>query len=71
MHFGLVLSLGAKGFAAPKKITVWLRNDSKLKKREVGYLTDVVRGAALKLSNASFFVMTRDNIMAFTGHQFG
>ena len=63
---GTLMVWAPLSLAAPAKIAVLdLRNDSNLKKREVGYLTDVVRGAALQLPSASFFVMTRDNIMAF------
>ena len=48
----------------PKKIAVLeFRNTANLTRQESEYVTDLVRGAALRLPRTRFFVMTRENIL--------
>ncbi len=47
-----------------KKIAVIeLQNPANLSDQEVSYITDLARGAALRLPSAEYFVMTRENVL--------
>lgn len=60
--FALALVLAAP---TPRHVAVLeLANPAELSAQEVRYFTDVVRGVAAELPQASFFVMTRENILA-------
>ncbi len=61
----LLMLLGpAVAVAAPLRIAVLeFRNPAGLAEQEVDYITDLARGAALRLPSNRFFVMTRENIL--------
>lgn len=62
----LLCALGVtSAWAAPRRIAVLtLQNSAQLSASEIGYVTDRVRAALLRLPTSQFVVLTRENILA-------